>query len=185
MDGCTRLIAALDAAVGEGTVPGIAARVKECLTAFAADGARSLPEHLCHARPGHYARRLLHRAAHADYTVVVMTWGPGQRTELHDHAGMWCVECVVRGRMDVTQYDLVERAGDRFRFEPRTTVQASIGDAGCLIPPYEYHVLANAVPAAPSITVHVYGGEMERCNRYVARGDGWWERSPQELTYDP
>ena len=39
--------------------------------------------------------------------MVVMTWGPGQKTALHDHAGIWCVECVVDGNMEVAQYDLM------------------------------------------------------------------------------
>ena len=41
-----------------------------------------------------------------------MTWGPGQRTALHDHAGIWCVEGVVEGEMAVTRYELLEEEED-------------------------------------------------------------------------
>ena len=58
--------------------------------------------------------------------AVVMTWGPGQRTPLHDHAGIWCVEGVVEGRMDVTQYDLVEQTHDAYRFEAKGCVHAAV-----------------------------------------------------------
>ena len=51
------------------------------------------------------------------YTAVVMTWGPGQKTPLHDHAGMWCVECVVEGELEVVQFDLMEQADGRCRFD--------------------------------------------------------------------
>ena len=37
-----------------------------------------------------------------------MTWGPGQGTPLHDHAGMWCVEGVLEGRIEVARYDLLD-----------------------------------------------------------------------------
>ena len=56
-----------------------------------------LPDRFRVARAEGYARRLLHRNDRLGYTAVVMTWAPGQRTPLHDHAGIWCVEGVVEG----------------------------------------------------------------------------------------
>ena len=53
-----------------------------------------------------------------------MTWGPGQGTPLHDHAGIWCVECVVEGEMEVRQYDLVEENAGSFRFVPQPSIEA-------------------------------------------------------------
>ena len=41
-----------------------------------------------------------------------MTWGPGQRTALHDHAGIWCVEGVMEGEMEVIRYELLEEGAD-------------------------------------------------------------------------
>ena len=111
-----------------------------------------------------------------------MTWGPGQRTPLHDHAGIWCVEGVVQGRMDVTQYDLVETAGTAYRFEAKGCVHAAVGSAGCLIPPFEYHVLANALDE-PSITLHVYGGEMTSCHVFEPAGSGRYVRCERALGY--
>jgi predicted metal-dependent enzyme (double-stranded beta helix superfamily) len=112
-----------------------------------------------------------------------MTWGPGQGTELHDHAGIWCVECVLDGELAVTQFDLVESRDDRYRFERRQSVRAGIGTAGCLIPPFEYHTLSNALPGRSTVTVHVYGGEMDCCNTYRPDGSGWWSRIAKRLDY--
>ena len=50
-------------------------------------------------------------AAAAGYSVVVMVWDRNQGTPLHDHAGVWCVECVYRGRIRVTSFDLENDAG--------------------------------------------------------------------------
>ncbi len=112
-----------------------------------------------------------------------MTWGPGQQTQLHDHAGMWCVECVVEGELDVVQYELVEQVDGRCRFDRRNVVRAVVGDAGCLIPPFEYHVLRNALPDRRSVSLHVYAGEMDRCNLYLPRDDGWWDKNAARLEY--
>lgn len=162
-DGLRKLIAKIDAAVTLEDPGAIARGVKAALED--AIGTRSivLPERFHRVRAEGYARRLLHRNDRLGYTAVVMTWGPGQGTPLHDHAGIWCVEGVLEGRMDVTQFDLVEEADDDCRFVAKGSVRAAVGSAGCLIPPFEYHVLANAVDT-PSLTLHVYGGEMTTCH---------------------
>jgi len=178
-----RLCSGLDDAMREAAVDRLTAQVKRCLCEVGHDLAAALPPGFHESRPDGYARRLLRRGDRG-YSLVVMTWGPGQHTPLHDHAGMWCVECVLRGEIDVTQYDLLQSAGERFRFAPQTTVRARLGDAGCLIPPFEYHVLANPVPDAVAMTLHVYGGEMDHCNAFVPLGDGWWQREPRQLSYD-
>jgi predicted metal-dependent enzyme (double-stranded beta helix superfamily) len=135
------------------------------------------------SRPDTYARRLLHRDPEGRYTVVVMAWGPGQKTALHDHAGIWCVECVVDGQMEVTQYDLVAGDGEAYRFAPQTRVSAGRGSAGCLIPPFEYHTLANASADRTSITLHVYGGDMDHCHVFEPAGDGTYRRVTRSLSY--
>jgi 3-mercaptopropionate dioxygenase len=181
-DGLTTLIARLDAAVQLGDTEAITRRIKHELEGAIRDRAVALPERFHQVRPDGYARRLLHRNDTLGYTAVVMTWGPGQGTPLHDHAGIWCVEGVVEGRMDVTQYDLVEEDHDAFRFEQKGCVHAAVGSAGCLIPPFEYHVLANALDT-PSMTMHVYGGEMTTCHVFEPVDGGRYARRERVLCY--
>jgi predicted metal-dependent enzyme (double-stranded beta helix superfamily) len=182
--GIDLLIDRLNEAVRPGDVSSVTRRVKETLTDLVGRNLLHLPDAVAAPRPGAYARRLLHRDAMRRYTLVAMIWGPGQHTELHDHAGVWCVECVVQGSLDVTQYDIVERAGDRCRFAMQQQIRAGVGDAGCLIPPFEYHVLSNPLPDRTSITLHVYGGEMDHCNVYLPRSEGWWEPAARKLSYN-
>ncbi len=135
--------------------------------------------------PDRYARRLLHRDPAGRYTVLVMVWGLGQGTPLHDHAGIWCVECVYDGRIRVTSYSV--HGGDPERdlvhFRQESVVTAQVGDAGALIPPFEYHKLENAAPAV-SVTIHVYGGEMSYCHVFDPV-DGGWRRQYHRLEYTP
>jgi predicted metal-dependent enzyme (double-stranded beta helix superfamily) len=173
----------LDSAVAAPTVDEIAQRVKTVLQDALRTDALSLPDQFRVARSDTYARRLLHRDPDGRYTVVVMTWGPGQKTALHDHAGIWCVECVVDGQMEVTQYDLVSDAGETYQFSAQTCVSAGRGSAGCLIPPFEYHTLANASADRTSITLHVYGGEMDQCHVFEPAGDGTYRRVTRSLSY--
>lgn len=161
----------------------IADRLKHELSELIEAGAIRLPEPFRRVRTDAYARRLLHRDPETGFTAVVMTWGPGQGTPLHDHAGIWCVEGVVEGRMEVEQFELVEEEDGRCRFESRGHVVAGPGSSGALIPPFEYHVLANASREATAITLHVYGGEMDHCCVYEPRPDGTFERRSKSLGY--
>jgi predicted metal-dependent enzyme (double-stranded beta helix superfamily) len=177
------LIPQLRDAVALGNPEAIAERLKHELSEMIDAGEIRLPERFREVRPDAYARRLLHRDAETGFTAVVMTWGPGQRTPLHDHAGIWCVEGVVEGRMEVEQFELVDDADGRYRFESRGHVVAGPGSSGALIPPYEYHVLANASREARAVTLHVYGGEMDHCCVYEPRPDGSFERRSKQLGY--
>ncbi len=184
MTGTRDLIEKMDAVVRLREVHAVTEGLKHELSELFLSGAYALDDRFRHSRPDGYARRLIHRSPALGYTAVMMSWGPGQGTLLHDHAGLWCVEGVVEGEMTVTQYDLLEEAEDRYRFAERGRIHASVGSAGALIPPTEYHVLANASPDRTSVTLHIYGGEMDRCAVFEPRPDGWHDRRLRALAYD-
>lgn len=184
LDELDSLIATLDAAVASHNTVAVTQQVKEGLMDLIHDGRISLPPRFHQSKPDHYSRRLLYRDPTLAYTAVVMTWGPGQGTWLHDHAGIWCVEAVIEGAMEVRRFDVSEQEGERYRFVERGLVHAGVGTAGCLIPPFEYHTLTNALQDRTSITLHVYGGEMDHCHVFEPRPEGWFERCLKDLKYD-
>ena len=75
----------LDAAVLLPDPASIAQTVKHALQETLRCDGLALPEAFYHSRPDTYARGLLHRDPNGRYTAVVMRWGPGQGTPLHDH----------------------------------------------------------------------------------------------------
>jgi predicted metal-dependent enzyme (double-stranded beta helix superfamily) len=170
-------------------VGAIAERIKNDLESFIPSEGLILPERFRKVKPESYARRLLYSDPELGFTALVMTWGPGQRTALHDHAGIWCVEGVLEGEMEVDRYELIEETADGVcRFEERGVVRAMAGTAGALIPPFEHHVLANARPGQASLTLHVYGGEMDHCDIFEPLGEagqsGQYRRRSRQLSYD-
>jgi 3-mercaptopropionate dioxygenase len=181
--GLTELIDRLNAAVTEDTPEAITRRVKADLEDLLGRGALQLPDHFRTPRQDCYARRLLYHDPRDRFSAVVMTWGPGQGTPVHDHGGLWCVEGVVEGRMQVTQYD-VRRAGEAYDVTPvGAPMTAGVGSAGRLIPPTDYHVLANAQPDATSVTLHVYGGNLEGCRIFTPDASGRFVESVRALSY--
>jgi len=163
----------------------IAEQIKQDLEDFIpAEGIR-LPDRYRQPKESCYARRLLYRDEELGFTAVVMTWGPGQRTSLHDHAGLWCVEGVMEGEMEVFRYELLEELADgSCRFAERGSERAMAGSAGALIPPFEHHVLANTNPDRVALTLHVYGGEMNHCTIFEPAGGDLYRPLARILSYD-
>ena len=181
--GFADLIDRLDAAVGAGDADAVTVAVKRDLETLLS-GNWQLPERFLAPRPDCYARRLLHQDPANRYSAVVMTWGPGQGTAVHDHGGLWCVEGVVAGEMQVTQYDVAHDPAGAYRLAPcGAPMRAGVGTAGRLIPPTDYHVLENALPDRPSITLHVYGGSLDNCRVFQPRPDGRFDETFRSLTY--
>ena len=181
--GLTELIDRLDAAVLLRNPEAITTRVKSDLSDILSRSALELPQTYWRTRQDGYARRLLHQNPALGYTAVVMTWAPGQCTPLHDHGGLWCVEGVVDGTMEVTQFDLIDQSDGSYAFVERGRVRAGVGSAGSLIPPVDYHILGNALPDRPSVTLHVYGGDLTKCHVFLPRADGRYERHDRALSY--
>ena len=88
--------------------------------------------------------------------------------------------------MEVTRYELEEGedTAGLCRFSVKDSIQAHAGSAGALIPPFEYHVLANPRPDRISLTLHVYGGEMDHCSIFQPEADGRYRRCTRNLSYD-
>jgi 3-mercaptopropionate dioxygenase len=183
--GLTELIARLDRSVDAGSSQAITASVKADLEYLLGGHKLALPAAFTQPIADRYARRLLHRDPQGRYTAIVMTWGPGQGTAVHDHGGLWCVEGVVDGEIAVTQYCVQQETDGFYRVTPIGSLLAGTGSAGCLIPPTDHHVLANARPSKASVTLHVYGGDLDDCKVFLpATPDGRYAETTKMLSFN-
>lgn len=182
--GRDKLVAAVDEAVAGGDVHTITAALRGAMCALIRDPAVQLPDCVHQPIQGHYARRELYRSPEHGYSIVAMTWGPGQGTPIHDHCGLWCVEGVWDGELEITQYELLENQGERCRFRPAGGLRAGPGSAGSLIPPHEYHTIRNASDDRVAISLHIYKGPMDRCNTYQPEEGEWYRRADAALSLD-
>ena len=182
--GRERLLAGIDQALAAGDCHAVTAALRGVMCELIRDPGVRLPDCVRQPIEDHYARRELYRSPEHGYSVVAMTWGPGQGTPIHDHAGCWCVEGVWEGELEITQFELLERDGDRFRFHSAGGMQAGPGSAGSLIPPHEYHTIRNADSSAIAVSLHVYEGPLEQCSRFEAVSGEWHLRMDSTLRTD-
>ena len=182
--GHDKLVHALDAAVTAGDQHAITSALRNTLCRMIRDRDVSLPPCVFEPIEDHYARREIYRSPEHGYSVVAMTWGPGQGTPVHDHSGLWCVEGVWDGELEITQYELLEQDGDRFRFRPAGGMQAGPGSAGSLIPPHEYHTIRNNSDDQVAVSLHIYKAEMQCCSTFAPVGGEWYQRGANVLRTD-
>ena len=182
--GLSELVTRLDRSVEAGGAEAVTAAVKADLEYVLGQRKLTLPASFTEPLKDCYARRLLHRDPRGRYSAIVMTWGPGQGTAVHDHGGLWCVEGVVDGEIAVTQYLVQQETDGYYRVTPIGSVLAGTGSAGCLIPPTDHHVLANARPTRASVTLHVYGGDLDDCKVFLpATRDGRYAETTKMLSF--
>jgi predicted metal-dependent enzyme (double-stranded beta helix superfamily) len=113
------------------------------------------------ADPQRYRQNLLYCDCVERFSVVAFVWGPGQSTPVHNHT-VWGLVGVLRGAEISQSY---EKAGRRLTpLGPEqhlhagqvTVVSPTVGD---------WHRVANAHADRPSISIHVYGGNIGRIRR--------------------
>lgn len=159
-------------------------RVEAELKALCLFGQLALPEAIRRPLPHRYARRLIHLDPRGRHAILAMVWGPGQRTPLHDHGGLWCVECVSEGEMESEAFRLAAIGEDgRFRFDGLGSERGGPGASGVIQAPLEYHVMHNPSASTPAVTLHVYGGELVRCRAFLPDGDDWYRAEERTLSY--
>ena len=182
--GARRLVEAIDAAVCRDCPTEITDKLRHTLCQLIRDPEVKLPDCVFESVGDHYARRELYVSEEHGYCVIAMTWGPGQGTPIHDHAGMWCVEGVWHGALEITPYELLGQEENRFRFESRGTMIAGAGSAGSLIPPHEYHTIQNPSDRDVAVSLHVYSGPMTSCAVFQKKDASWYERDERKLSLD-
>ena len=114
-----------------------------------------------------YRQHLLHVSPSRRLSVVALVWRPGQRTPIHDHVS-WCVVGVYRGVEQETRYRLVERGGVE-RLGYLETIEAHPGHVEALIPPAENIHVVEAGRGGLTISIHVYGADIERLGSSIYR----------------
>jgi predicted metal-dependent enzyme (double-stranded beta helix superfamily) len=114
--------------------------------------------------PDGYRSHLLHAEPDGSFSIVALTWLPGQETPIHDHV-TWCVFGVIQGveyeelyTLDAERGCLVEAGTDANRQ----------GEVSGFAPPGDIHRVRN-IGERTAISIHVYGTDVSRIGSSVRR----------------
>ena len=121
-----------------------------------------LPEALAEPGPT-YRQYLLHCDPLERFSVVSFVWGIGQRTPIHNHK-VWGLVGMLRGaEVSVTMHPepgAPMRTGQVDHLKPGEVVGVGSSED-------DVHWVENAIPDRPSISIHVYGGNIGAIERHT------------------
>jgi predicted metal-dependent enzyme (double-stranded beta helix superfamily) len=127
-----------------------------------------LPDAFAAPDPDRYSQYLLYCDLKERFSIVSYVWAPGQETPIHDHT-VWGLLGVLRGSEVSQRYvpgdGAMEPVGHIERLESGATdmVSPTIGDI---------HRVRNGSAARPSVSIHVYGGNIGAISRHAYAPDG-------------
>jgi predicted metal-dependent enzyme (double-stranded beta helix superfamily) len=122
-----------------------------------------LPPEFCEPNPASYQQYLLNCDQRERFSVVSFVWGPGQRTPVHDHT-VWGLIGMLRGS-EVARNYTAEPCGRLRSTGTEMLVPGGVTAVSPLIG--DIHQVENALRDRPSISIHVYGGNIGAVARHV------------------
>ena len=112
------------------------------------------------ARAREYTQSTVYVAADRRFSVVALTWGPGARTCIHDHAG-WCAVAVYEGAEFEKSYCVCSDANGRYLRETGSKSLECGRTIGMVADGSDIHRVDNTSRDV-TISLHVYGIDIER-----------------------
>jgi predicted metal-dependent enzyme (double-stranded beta helix superfamily) len=136
---------------------------------------RRLLRAICDEHPQQFTRWLYERERDGRYTGLIMVWPAGHSTPIHDHSGLWGIEMVLQGALSVEDYALVDDTELR---HVGTSVLEEGQSCAFLGTEGHAHRCTNLSSRRAAVTLHVYGGLLERYRNFDLRRDGRYAASP-------
>lgn len=153
------------AALVKGEPEFVTQRVREALRTLLS---RGLPA--SHTQPADscYARHVIHCDPLSRFCIVSIVLMPGQSTPIHNH-NTWGVIGVVTGREREVRF----RRSDSGQLEELETRFNAPGETAVVIPPRDVHRIEGAsTDGKPTVSIHVYGGNVDRVTRTIFEQNG-------------
>jgi predicted metal-dependent enzyme (double-stranded beta helix superfamily) len=123
-----------------------------------------------------YSRYLI--ASAESFSAILIAWPPGHTTPLHDHGGLWGMELVLDGAIAVDEFR-GESDSTATSLTPERTIVLGIGDATAFSAENYVHRCRNLSPRRTALSLHVYGGELERYNVFGLSEEGRFRATTQ------
>jgi predicted metal-dependent enzyme (double-stranded beta helix superfamily) len=130
-----------------------------------------------------YRRQLIAGGSDDAYSCLLIAWPPGYCTPIHDHAGLWGIELVLDGVLEVREFTI---SGDLDEPQPlhRRTLMLGVGDAAAFADRRYAHRCRNLSSTRPALSMHIYGGVLDRYHSFHSDPRGRYRARPQHARVD-
>ncbi|WP_233840960.1 cysteine dioxygenase family protein [Dyella sp. 2HG41-7] len=117
-----------------------------------------------------------------NYEALLITWPPGYATPIHDHDGLWGMEFVLDGALEVESFQLCATLPIHLVRDHRLIV--GVGDHVAFSRADYAHRCRNLSKHRQALSLHVYGGELNRYRSFVDDQGQWFSKLHQAVRED-
>jgi|GEM_PF-1045629 len=112
-------------------------------------------------------------------SALMMYWPKGYSTLPHDHAGLWGIELVIDGALQIDEF---VRVGERARptLALARSLYLGIGDAAVFSGDAYVHRCRNLSGTQAALSLHVYGGSLDAYRAFLVDTSGRY-RTREEI----
>lgn len=118
--------------------------------------------------PDYYQQYLLYVDPRERFSIVSFVWNKGQKTPIHNHE-VWGAIGVLEGAELSTDYEKTATG-----LQPATQIKRlNVGDIDWFSPEHgDIHAVENAFDDRVSISIHIYGADIGKVERFTYQLDG-------------
>ena len=120
-------------------------------------------EKYMHFEIGSYTRNLVHR--NSVYELMVICWGIGHHTPIHDHNGQEGWIRVMQGEVEESLYKIKLNEDETFSSSLIQAVKFQVGGVSHVNDQIAYHSIRNT-NRGRSVTIHLYSLPINDCHVY-------------------
>jgi predicted metal-dependent enzyme (double-stranded beta helix superfamily) len=135
------------------------------------------------AAPSSYRRIALTDHAARGYEALLIIWPPSHATPIHDHDGLWGMEIMLDGVLEVEAFDLSVQ--EHPHLVSRGVSVIGIGDHLAFSHADYAHRCRNLSSHRAAVSLHVYGGALDSYRSYHPDDEGRWSSSTHQTVREP
>jgi cysteine dioxygenase len=145
------------------------AQVTAALERYAASGADDWRA-FAHFEADYYARNLVRQSDL--FELIVLCWGAGQRSPIHDHQGQRCWMAVLDGEVSETLYKVRANGEGPLESAPAPGAARNFrsGSVAFIVDEMGWHRI-QPVGGRPAVTMHLYSRPIRTCSIYDEERD--------------
>ncbi len=112
----------------------------------------------------HYTRNLV--ALEQRFELMILCWGPGQESPIHNHEGQDCWMAVLDGEVEEVRYPMPSE-GQAGPLQPKAALRFAPGQVAFIRDEMGLHLVRPLrTSAAGGVTLHLYAAPYDECNCY-------------------
>jgi 3-mercaptopropionate dioxygenase len=123
-----------------------------------------LPQEFAQASAEKYQQYVLYVDPKSRYSVQSFVWAPGQGTPVHNHT-VWGLVGVMRGSEQCREFNAPSMVSAMKCTHEHALLRGAVDRVSPKIG--DWHAVSNALSDQPSLSIHVYGGDIGRIKRSV------------------